>query len=156
MNMHYRFSNIDQIKEELSETISRNDLKKKILNSLESFSGKVVNVKFEKHLKECFPELHIYLSENLMKTEKTLSFTLWHGEKRTYDKVSIILVSKDYSETDWPSFNWSEAVSRNGLAGVDAWIEKTSERLVSGHWERYFQAQKQVKEMYDLCKEMEN
>lgn len=149
---HYRFRNIEQIKEELKETIFDNDLKKKILNSLESFSGKVVNVKVKNYLKECFPDLNIWISES--NTEKRLRFST-HDPNRAKKDYEINLISKGYYDVEWPRFDFQEAISKNGFSERERWILKVQEGLESGHWERYFQLQKDIEALYNQCKAME-
>lgn len=155
MSMHFRWESLEAIREALSETISENELKKRILNALSEFSGKGVSIRVSKRMKELFSDWSIYISENGIGTEKELVFTRWNEVKRNREDIRICLLKRPYGSTEWGKLDHSWIVSNSGVAYHDAWILKISEQLESGHWERYFVKRSEFEKMYKEIKEME-
>ena len=155
MHTSFRWSSLDEIRQELSDAIFRNDLRKRILNVLSEFNGKSVSIRISNKMKEVFPDKQIYISENGISTEKELVFSHWNEVTRNRDDIRICLVKRPYGSTEWGKVDYSWIVSNSGIARNDEWILKISERLSNGHFERYFAKIAQFNALYNEIKEME-
>lgn len=155
MHTNFRWSSLDEIRQELSEAITRNDLRKRFLSALSEFNGKGVSIRISNKMKEIFPDFNFYISENIMKTEKELVFSCWNEVTRKREDIQICLLKRPYGSDEWEKMDHSWIVSHSGVARNDEWILKISEQLESGHFERYFAKIAQFNAMYKEIKEME-
>lgn len=158
MNVHFRYGSLEDVKREISETVSQNELYKLVFAEMFKFVGKSVSVRISNHLKEVFANhplnLSFWIQGESTDLNKILRISYWSEAERSRKDFSVYILSRTWKE-EFGKISLDGLKKNFGIEYRSEWISKNEKKLESGEWELYFQKIVEFEKMYNEIKEME-